>query len=296
MGAYDPAQPYPPLVRRILQANADIIETLKLIKPALADVPYPFAHATAGISVGAALLTKFPDPQDPGDCHGAARSVIERFYDLLYRALAELTTHAERIERGIGLEPLPDVPAREEEEKQKHEAARAEELAEGKRDARRYWAGYGLRAAGGVCLMSALVWLSVSPPALPAWGWPSGGRSSVASNNGYRPAGFRFSSRGSGEPAYRYAPTPAPAYDPSSPTFPRTSPQQTRRRMMAPQVDPSVPSMTTTPEQLEQMQQQRWRPSYAGESPNEPRVRYVGPQPGAPRSSGGTPPAPGGRR
>jgi hypothetical protein len=300
MSAYDPAQPYPPLVRRILQADADVIETLKEIRPALADVPYPFAHATAGISVGAALLTKFPDPQDPGDCHGAARSVIERFYDLLYRALAELTTHAERIERGIGLEALPDVPAPDkEEEKQKREAARAEEVAEGRRDARRYWVGYGLRAAGGVCLMSMLVWLSVSPPELPAMGWPSGGGrgSSVASGGGYRPAGFRISRRAFDSPAYPYTRGPTPAYDPSSPAFPRTTPQQTRRRLGMPQVDPSVPSVTTSPEQLEQMQQQRRRGSYAGESPNEPRVRYVGPQPGAPRSpGGGAPPAPGGRR
>jgi hypothetical protein len=296
MSAYDGSRPYPPLVRRILQADADVVETLKVIKPALADVPYPFAHATAGISVGAALLAKFPDPQDPVDCHGAARSVIDRFYDLLYRALAELTTHAERIERGIGLEALPDVPAREEEEKEKREAARAEEIAEGRRDARRYWVGYGLRAAGGVCLMSLLVWLSVSPPALPAMGWPSGGGrgGSVASGSGYRPAGFRISRHAFDSPAYPYTPGRAPAYEPSSPAFPRTSPQQTRRRLGMPQVDPSVPSVTTTPEQLEQMQ--RRRPSYGGESSNEPRGRYVGPQPVGPRSPGGAPPSPGGRR
>jgi hypothetical protein len=93
--------------------------------------------------------------------------------------------------------------------------------------------------------------------------------------------GFRMSSRTYDRPNYRYA--PAPAYE--SPTFPRTSPQQTRRRLMAPQVDPSVPSAITTPEQLEQMQQQRRRPSYAGDGPNEPRVRYVGPQPTAPGGS-----------
>src|SRR3954468_7168225 len=109
------------------------------MRPPLNQVPYPFAHATEGISVGASLFKKLPDPQDPADCHATAGSVIERFYDLLYRALAELTTHAERIDRGLGLEALPHPPPPDEEEKQEPEQAKAEERAETKRNSRRYW-------------------------------------------------------------------------------------------------------------------------------------------------------------
>lgn len=291
MGAYDHQRPYPPLVRRILTATGEIIDRLKAMRPELANVPYPFAHAREGISVAATLFARLPDADDPVAAHTTATSVIDRFYDLLYRALAELTTHAERIERGVGLEALPDLPPPDEEEKEKEKKEEAEELAEDKRNSRRYWLGYGARAAGGVCLLSVLLFLSLSPPELPTLGWPSpgAGRSvarSSSTDTGYRPAGFRLSRRGPVTPVFRYAPS-TPAYQPPAPTPSaetatepaaapsRLSPTQ-RRRLFGPAPDPNVPSVTTTPEQLDRMRSL---------NPNRPYYREIGPSsdPNAPK-------------
>jgi Zn-dependent protease with chaperone function len=194
--AYDDAQPYQPLVRRILQANADAIGVLDELKSGLNAIPYPFAHATEGISVGQALIPNRPDPKDPGAVHAASNSAIDQFYDLTYRALAELTQHAERIERGLGLEPLPDLPAPTKKTTDEETANTAKERAEARRNTRQYWLGYSIRAFAGLAMLVFLVSLSLNPPQLPAMGWPSdsGSRGSRSSYE-YRPAPFRLSPR-----------------------------------------------------------------------------------------------------
>jgi hypothetical protein len=187
-GAYNPQQPYPPLVRRILTANADAIRLLDELKSDLKAIPYPFAHAKEGISVGEALISTKPDPQDPGAVHGVSTTAIEQFYDVLYRALAELTQHAERIERGLGLEALPDVPGPTKKMEQEEADRVARERAAVRRNTRKYWVGHSIRAAAGIALLTLLVVLSVSPPVFaPASGWGLGpSRSTEPSSPYYR--------------------------------------------------------------------------------------------------------------
>src|SRR5207237_348366 len=84
---------------------------------------------------------------------------------------------------------------------------------ENRRDSRRYWLGYGGRAVAGIAMLAFLVSLSVSPPTLPSFGWPSGGS---GSRHPHRPVGFTASPR-------RY-PTAYTAYPPPPhPHFPRTT-------------------------------------------------------------------------
>jgi Zn-dependent protease with chaperone function len=195
-GAYNPQQPYPPLVNRILKANADAIALLNELKSALNQIPYPFAHAKEGISAGQAIIPSLPDAQDPGAVHAVSGTAIDQFYDLTYRALAELTQHAERIERGVGLEPLPDLPAPTKKTTEEEDAKLAKERAQARRSTRQYWLGYSLRATGGIALLFFLVWMSVNPPRLPAMGWGENrsGKSSGTYSPYYRPAPFRMTS------------------------------------------------------------------------------------------------------
>lgn len=224
--AYNEVHPYPPLVKRILNSGQEIVDILRYMKSYFESVPYPFSHATENASVSEALISRMPSSKDPADVIGASNSVVDRFYDLVYRVLAELAERVERVERGIGLEPLPEPPPRPVKETDK------EELKESKRNTRKYWINYGLRAAGGIALLCFLIWLSVSPPALPSMGW--GDRSS--SSHSYRPAPFTLSPHQyrSDYPTYNPNPTPFP-------TVPHTSwPQQN------PQPNwPQTPNRTT---------------------------------------------------
>lgn len=204
-GAYNENQPYPILVKRILNLGAEMVDMLRYLRGYFESVPYPFSHAQHNASVAQTLITKLPNPKDPGEVHGAANALIDRFYDLVYRVLAELADRVERVERGIGLEPLPEPPPRPVKKDD------TEEIAQSKRNTRKYWIGYGLRAAGGVAMLCMLVWLSVSPPALPSMGWRAGDGSNQS--YAYRPAPFTMStSTRQYTSDYRtYAPPPLPA-------------------------------------------------------------------------------------
>ncbi|MEZ0268421.1 MAG: M48 family metallopeptidase [Phycisphaerae bacterium] len=261
MSAYDDANPHPPLVNRIIQLGQEAAAAIGKFRAEMADIPYPFAHGTAGISVADALVEKAPKANDPVEVHGACNALVDRYYDLLYRATAELTTHAERIERAVGLEPLTDLEPRQD------KAAEAEEKAQTRRNTRRYWTGYSLRAAGGIAMLLVMVWMSVSPPELPSLGW---GKSRGV--GGYRPAGFSASSRSYSTNYYSYAPPPTPSY-----------PRGYNGGGYNPQV-PGYPNAN---------QPNYGQPNYG--QPNQPNFgnpRF--PQPGG--GGGYTPPQPGGYR
>jgi Zn-dependent protease with chaperone function len=184
--AYDDEQPYPPLVRKILDLSGEARLLLSRLRGSLADRPFPFAHAKQGLSLGAALVEEIPKADDPAAVHAVGTSAVDRFFDVTYRALAELAEHAERVERALGHETLPEPTPRED------KAAAEEERQEARRNSRRYWAGYGSRAAGGIAMMCVLVWLSISPPALPSMGWPDMPEGSGRSVQPHRPARFRL--------------------------------------------------------------------------------------------------------
>jgi Zn-dependent protease with chaperone function len=261
-GAYDDEQPYPPLVKRLVELGEEAVGLLGRVRSSLNDRPFPFAHARQGITVGRALVEHVPKPNDPVEVHAVSVSAVDRFYDLVYRTLAELTQHAERVERSIGLEPLAELAPKEDKE------AAERETAEQRKHTRRYWLGYGGRAAGGVAMVACLVWLSVSPPALPAMGWPSGGGGS----GGYRPARFSPSPRGFRTPFRMYAPQPE-----------RTS----RPNLTPPNPDPRIPSVGDSARTTDR--QRPGRPGAPDANPGGRPGRGARNRPGDERPSPGNP-------
>ena len=179
--SYDAKQPYQPLVRQILDRTAAAGGLLAEVRERLSAVPYPFAHGSAGVTVADHLVRVPPDAKDPVATHAAVVALLDRFHELAFRSLSVLTTWAERAEAAVGLPPLAEA---EEAPSADDEPAAAVEQA---RRSRRYWLGYGGRAAAGLAMVAALVWLSVSPPTLPDF---SGGERSDGVTYAYRPAAF----------------------------------------------------------------------------------------------------------
>ena len=297
MGAYDDKDPFPPLVQRIIDRGTDAVCLLTKVRDDVANIPYPFAHAVAGASVATALVPRIPDANDPGAVHAAAMSAVDSFYDLTYRSLAELTEFAERVEKSIGLEPLPDLPRRKQQE-----ADEAGQIVAQRAGERRYWLGYGLRAAGGMAMLFLLVRLSVSPPALPAFGWGgSGGGSSSSTRERYtyRPASFDFSSRSYRKDYHSYAPPPTPVYSPRHPQYnqPYRDPQDPRDpRPQDPRPQdprPDVPNPNNRDANRARPTDPRYRPSQQPQRPTPPGpYRPSNPTPGRPSSGSPSPGAP----
>jgi Zn-dependent protease with chaperone function len=177
-GAYNPQRPFPPLVNRILGTGRESLDHLAKVRQNLQSTPYPFEHATAGVSIADALIHKTPDFHDPGETYGCLLSVLDRFYTLAFRTLARLTELAERVEAAIGLAPLADPP-------EKEDTDAKEQAIEGKRNARKYWLGYGARALAGVGLLTCLIALSLSPPSF--GGGSSGGHRPAPMHVPFRP-------------------------------------------------------------------------------------------------------------
>jgi hypothetical protein len=149
-------------------------------------------------------MTRTPDPQDPVDAHACARSAVDRYFTLTFRTLANLTEVAEKVEVAVGLPALPEPEEDKEGDAEDEKIERASE----QKESRRYWIGYGVRAAAGVALVWALIGFSLSPPNLPTMPWDSGGGGGGRSRP--RPAAF-------------YARTPMTRYTTYAP-MPRNSP------------------------------------------------------------------------
>lgn len=194
--AYNPRQPYQPLVRKILATTNEIIQMLRQMQGTLNLVPYPFAHGIEGASVGAALVQRIPDPEDPVDTHAAAVSVLDRYCGVTFRTLSHLTEWAEKVEAAVGLGAVPEPAADEKQAK--------EEKAEARRDSRKYWLAYGGRAAAGMAMVVGLVWMSLTPPTLPTMPWASDSGGSSAPYR-YKPASFRVAMNQPPRPATGYS-------------------------------------------------------------------------------------------
>ncbi|MDB5296392.1 MAG: heat shock protein HtpX [Phycisphaerales bacterium] len=260
LSAYNPDAPYPPLVNRILGADADAIARLTELRQALASVPYPFAHGTAGVTVGTTLVGQVPAADDPVDVQGCAAAAVEQYYELTFRAVSVLAEWAERAELAVGLSPLPE-PAAEE------GAVPAAADGEASRDRRRYWFAYGARAAAGVALVSGLVWYSVAPPTLPTMPWETAG----ASDYRGRPAGF---SPAVGRYAH-YTPLPPTTYAPAAHGH---QPWQPPAYFPQP-YNPGRPGYPGQP---------NVQPGRPGQNRNDPNSsRGYNPQPSPPNRSGG---------
>ncbi len=199
---YNPKQPYPPLVKQIVARSTEVQKQLRLLRESLGDVPYPFAHGTAGVSLAAHVLSKpIPAPKDPVEMFNVASAAVDRYHEVTFRTLAVLSQWAERAEVAAGLPPLTDVP-----EPADDGSDTAEKTLE-TRKTRRYWIAYGGRAVAGLVMLAMLVGLSVAPPTIPSFG---GGRSD--GDYRYRPAAFSVATatpfRAPSSPAYAAADGP----------------------------------------------------------------------------------------
>jgi len=175
--AHQPNAPHQPLVRCVLEANQAVATLLEKLREDLRTTPYPFAHGTAGVGLGAALVEEIPERRDPFATHGCAMLTFDRFATVLFRTVGELAAWAEKVEGVLALETLPDPDTKD----QKRAAAEKSRVA---RNTRRYWIGNSVRAAAGTTLLTMLIWLSISPPTLPAMSWGD------APAMPYRPASF----------------------------------------------------------------------------------------------------------
>jgi hypothetical protein len=242
--AYNDEQPFPPLVERILEASREAVGIMRRVQTELAYVPYPFSHGTEGVSVGAAIVPKLPDPQDPVETHAAAVSTLDRWYDVTFRTIAKLTEWAEKAETAVGLEPLADPPDKNDKQAQA-------ETKEATRDSRRYWLSYSGRATAGLALVVGLIWMSVSPPALPSMPW--GDASSRGSGERYRPAGFHTSVRNythyTPPPSNPYGPQPwrPGSPQPGYPQAPGSAPNPYRPPVYVPPSRPQPPTYNPRP-------------------------------------------------
>jgi Zn-dependent protease with chaperone function len=265
MAAYNPSNPFPPLVDRIFAADNRLLDLLVSIQTELCEVPYPFSHGEDGVTIGVALVDTLPTQDKPGAVNDAAATAFDQFFTITYRVLANLTELAERVEGALRIAPLPEPPEVESENEKQEEQ-------EEKKKTRRYWLSYGGRAVAGVALVIVIVMLSLSPPNLPKMPWesasaarerrrPSGFNSSVGNYSNYRPSTPTYYGSpaygGPGQQSSPYSPNP---YTPRTPTY-------------QPYTPPSPPSYQ--PRQPSYQPPQPYRPSYTppgggGYSPGRP--------------------------
>lgn len=300
--AHNPSRMYQPLVSQLLKANRDVLAILRETREQLADIPQPFTSQIKAASLGAALVARLPNPQDPADAFGCATAALDAFYGMASHVSAELAQIAEEVERAAGLDPLPEP------EEQMAER-RTEREAETRTRSRRYWLAYGGRAAAGAAMMAALFWLSVFPPVLPATEW--GGR---AAPGGYQPSAFRVPFAAAPQQPWPQAPVWQPArLPPPSPRYPsdyvppgRASgwpPGPMRPGPSAPPVQGEPTGPTAPPEQPGNVRPRPGSPAQAPYSPpagptpptHVPQpAPYVPPNPAPYRPAPGGPPGGGG--
>ncbi|MFI5377960.1 MAG: M48 family metalloprotease [Tepidisphaerales bacterium] len=313
--AHNPRQPHQALVSRILETTRQTGMMLRELKERLEMVAYPFEHATEGISVGAAVVQRMPEPEDPIDAHACVMGMLESFTGLAHRAIAVLAGWAEKVELAIGLEPLPEP-------KEKEQTEPARQAMDNKRDERRYWLWYGVRAAAGVAMLVILVWFSIDPPILPSMPWMS----SSGDGLGYRPAAFQVPMRSSnapsepmiyppgyqqwqqqhpgyGTPGHPGAPQPGQPHQPGQPYGPgqpNVPGQPYTPGQPNPPAQPYAPGQPY-PARPQPGQPYPARPGQPGYNPNQPGYNRPQPQPNNPQpyrpgpsSPGRSSPSPGG--
>ena len=76
----------------------------------LKNVPYPLDHAKGEISIGHYMLEELPGADDLGAIYDAAQSVVDNLATLSARLVGRLAVVGERVEKLLGLDPLPEPP------------------------------------------------------------------------------------------------------------------------------------------------------------------------------------------
>lgn len=98
------------LITALRAQLAELCELLSELRTALADTPYPFEHAQAGMRIGPFLVEFVPDGNDLGGCYSASGEALDRALALSTRLAAYLSQCAEGIEQSFELAPLGAKP------------------------------------------------------------------------------------------------------------------------------------------------------------------------------------------
>jgi len=96
--------------QEVLRVATVVAELVGQILTKLADVPYPFEHASGDVSVSDYLLNRLPPANEVGALFAAADELHDKLGTLYFRLMAQLAVTAEKVEAAIGLPRLPDPP------------------------------------------------------------------------------------------------------------------------------------------------------------------------------------------
>ena len=91
------------LVREVLGVSEELVPAYAAFRKAFIDIPYPFEHATASVTVGQHLTTDVLIAEEVGTVAIACGSLISEFYNLRGRCLGKLVVAAESVETALGL-------------------------------------------------------------------------------------------------------------------------------------------------------------------------------------------------
>ncbi|MCE9556994.1 MAG: M48 family metallopeptidase [Planctomycetes bacterium] len=96
------------LIAATRQQMEESTQVIGELRGALADCDYPFDHAKGQISIAEYALPELPDPESPGEIHGAGERLRDSVGHLRARTLGRLCSVAEQVEMALGLPPLPE--------------------------------------------------------------------------------------------------------------------------------------------------------------------------------------------
>jgi len=97
------------LQRQAVERSNAAYVVLRELQPSLSGVPYPFPYGNGSdVTVAAYAMPMLPE-QSPGAVLEVAAGVRWRIGALYGRIWSELASTAERVEEGLGLEPLPPI-------------------------------------------------------------------------------------------------------------------------------------------------------------------------------------------
>jgi Zn-dependent protease with chaperone function/HEAT repeat protein len=97
------------LIEKINQAGKDTVDDITDLLRAVGREKYPFAHGEGRVNMAAAICDKPPDADNLGDIYFVAEDLAGRFVELRERIIGRLCHHAERIEKVMGMKPLPEA-------------------------------------------------------------------------------------------------------------------------------------------------------------------------------------------
>ncbi|MEO0476947.1 MAG: M48 family metallopeptidase, partial [Planctomycetota bacterium] len=95
------------LIEKIKHTAKETVGEIKDTLRSLATKQYPFAHGDGRVTMAEAVCDKPPDEDSLGDILFVADDMVGRIGEMRERIIGRLCHHAERIEKVMGMKPLP---------------------------------------------------------------------------------------------------------------------------------------------------------------------------------------------